>query len=139
MAKLVLLLATFALVLFLSNASIYRTTITVDSEETRGRQERSCQQQIRKQNYLTHCREYMEEQCSSHSRPAVSIEPCCEQLKKLDTQCQCTGLKQAVERLLEEGELGREEQQEMYEVAERVMRKCEMEPRMCDMQSRNWF
>ncbi|XWS09857.1 hypothetical protein CRYUN_Cryun39dG0025500 [Craigia yunnanensis] len=140
-SKLALLLATFALVLFLANASIYRTTITLDNVENGGRQESSCQQQLKKQKYLKHCREYMEEQCSSSSynRPDAPIEACCEQLEKLDKQCRCPGLKQAVQRQMEEGELGREEKQEMFQVAEKVMSKCEMEPRKCEMQSRSWF
>ncbi|XWS27893.1 hypothetical protein CRYUN_Cryun25bG0019200 [Craigia yunnanensis] len=53
-------------------------------------------------------------------------------------QCRCPVLKVAVIQQMEEGELGREERQEMFQVAEKVMKKCEMEPR-CDLHSRRWF
>ncbi|XVF70542.1 hypothetical protein PTKIN_Ptkin11bG0169900 [Pterospermum kingtungense] len=139
MAKLALLLATFALVLFLTDASIYRATITTSTSES---EESSCEQQIKEQKNLWHCQKYLEEQTSSRSynRPGSSrhLDSCCEQLDDLDKKCRCPGLEVAVSKQLEEGELGKEETQEMYEVAEKVMKRCEMEPRGCDLQSRNW-
>ncbi|EOY12555.1 hypothetical protein QUC31_001875 [Theobroma cacao] len=150
MAKLGLLLATLALVLFLGNASVYHTTVTVDSEENPwGSKESSCQKQIKKQNYLKHCQEYMEEQSrgsgSSSSRERYSrpvskhLDSCCQQLEKLDTPCRCPGLKQAVQQQAEEGEFGREELQEMYETVDKIMNKCDVEPGRCNLQPRNWF
>ncbi|XVF03971.1 hypothetical protein REPUB_Repub05bG0040000 [Reevesia pubescens] len=143
MAKLALLLATFALVLFLVNASIYRTTITVDNDDESPGSQSSCQQQIKKQNYLKHCQKYMEEKCSSYNPNSQHLDSCCEQLEKLDRQCRCPGLKQAVQQQMQEqeqqGQMGSEEMQEMYEVAEKIMKKCDMKPRRCEMQSRSWF
>ncbi|XVF77623.1 hypothetical protein PTKIN_Ptkin14bG0061000 [Pterospermum kingtungense] len=136
MAKLVLLLATFAIVLFLANASIYRTTITVDND-TKGRQESSCQKQIRKQNNLKYCRQYMEERSSKHND--VPFKRCCKQLQKLDRQCRCPGLKQAVQMQMEKGAFGSEERQELFELVEEIMSECEVQPRRCEMQSRSWF
>ncbi|XVE80308.1 hypothetical protein DITRI_Ditri14bG0129300 [Diplodiscus trichospermus] len=142
MAKLTLLLATFALVLFLANASIYRTTITVDNDQNRPGRESSCEQQIRQQSYLEHCQRYIEENCSSRSynRPSRHLDSCCEQLQNLDRQCRCPGLERAVQKQLEESEFGREEEekQEMYQVAEKLLEKCEVEPRRCQ-QSRDRF
>ncbi|XP_021288732.1 2S sulfur-rich seed storage protein 2-like [Herrania umbratica] len=148
MAKLGLLLATLALVLFLANASVYHTTITVDSEENpRGREESRCQQQIKKQNYLRHCQEYMEEQSrgsgrgrEDYNRPGSKhLDSCCQQLEKLDATCRCPGLKRAVQQQTEEGEFGREELQELYRTVDKIMNKCDVEPRRCGFQPRNWF
>ncbi|XVE80307.1 hypothetical protein DITRI_Ditri14bG0129200 [Diplodiscus trichospermus] len=117
-----------------------RTTITLNN--ARGRKEGSCQQQIQKQNYLRHCQKYMEEQCSSRSRENTSekhLDSCCEQLENLDRQCRCPGLKQAMQQQMQGGVMGREEMRQMYQVAEKIMSKCEIEPGRCDMQPRNWI
>ncbi|XVF03972.1 hypothetical protein REPUB_Repub05bG0040100 [Reevesia pubescens] len=131
MAKLAVLLATLALVLFLANASI--TTVTVDSEENPwGQPEDSCQQQIMKQNYLKDCQKYIEEKCSSSSYNSKHLDSCCEQLERLDRQCRCPGLKQAAMQQMQ-GEMGREEMEEMYQMADKIISKCDMEPRRCNM------
>ena len=120
-----------------------RTTITLDSAENNvDRKESSCQQQIKKQNNLKHCQKYMEEKCSScgdNRSGSKHLDSCCEQLENLDRQCRCPGLKQAVEQQTQEGQMGREEMQEMYQMAEKIMSKCQMEPRKCDMPSRSWI
>ncbi|OMO96229.1 hypothetical protein COLO4_15402 [Corchorus olitorius] len=133
MAKLAVLLTTLALFLFLANASI-RTAITVenDDENPWGHQEGSCQQQIMKQDYLKHCQNYMEEQCSGgrcdYNRERINS--CCQQLQKLDRQCRCTGLKQAMQQQMG-GDMGKV-MHEMQQMAESVLSKCNMEPRKCD-------
>ncbi|XP_017979688.1 PREDICTED: 2S sulfur-rich seed storage protein 2-like [Theobroma cacao] len=69
------------------------TTITLDSEEnTRGRQGTGCPQQIKKQNYLENCQKYS----SCDNRSKKHLDFCCQQLEKMDRQCRCPGLKQAM-------------------------------------------
>nr|KJB53642.1 hypothetical protein B456_009G426800 [Gossypium raimondii] len=134
MAKLALLVATFALAFFLVNASIYRTTITLDSyEENRF-------DAIRKLHYLERCQWYMQQETGGISTYNTQLlNSCCDQLQNLDEGSRSTGLKQAVREQLQEGQWESEEAKDMFEVAERELRKCDLEPRRCDMQSRRWF
>ncbi|KAE8681038.1 Detected protein of unknown function [Hibiscus syriacus] len=144
MAKLAVYLATFALVLFVAHASI--TTVTVDEEDTwrpSRRSQSSCQEQIREQDHLKDCQKYMEEECScsSSSRRCNRqcnryLDSCCWHLEKMDNQCRCPGLKHAAMQQMK-GQMGREEMQELYEAAEKIMSKCDMQPRRCDFPSRD--
>ncbi|XP_012442253.1 2S sulfur-rich seed storage protein 2 [Gossypium raimondii] len=123
MAKLALLVATFALAFFLVNASIYRTTITLDSYE---------------ENRFDAW--YMQQETGGISTYNTQLlNSCCDQLQNLDEGSRSTGLKQAVREQLQEGQWESEEAKDMFEVAERELRKCDLEPRRCDMQSRRWF
>ncbi|KAA3452976.1 2S sulfur-rich seed storage protein 2-like [Gossypium australe] len=222
MAKLALLVATFALAFFLVNASIYRTSITPDGDEQNWSQGgwQSCQDQIwrqgylpncqgfvieeafnrpqqhssrylnsccyelqnlredcrceglkhalgqqlrlqgvrwetpeaaymceaaetalnRKLHYLERCQWYMQQETGGSSTYNTQLlNSCCDQLQNLDEGCRCTGLKQAVREQLQEGQWESEEAKDMFEVAERALRKCDLEPRRCDMQSQRWF
>ncbi|KAB2032861.1 hypothetical protein ES319_D05G407000v1 [Gossypium barbadense] len=131
MAKLALLVATFALPFFLVNASIYRTTITLDGDE---------ENRIRKLHYLERCQWYMQQETGGSSTCNTQLlNSCCDQLLNLDEGSRSTGLKQAVREQLQEGQWESEEAKDMFEVAERALRKCDLEPRRCDMQSRRWF
>ncbi|XP_039000692.1 2S sulfur-rich seed storage protein 2-like [Hibiscus syriacus] len=129
------LLVPFALVLFVAHASI--TTVTVDEEDTwrpSRRSQSSCQEQIREQDHLKDTQKYMEEECgcSSSSRGnrqcSRHLDSCCWQLGKLDNQCRYPGLKHAAMQQMK-GQMGREEMQELYEAAEKIMSKCDMQPR----------
>ncbi|MBA0660884.1 hypothetical protein Goklo_012829, partial [Gossypium klotzschianum] len=104
------------------------------------RGESSCQYQIRKRHYLERCQWYMQQEtggCSTYNTQLLNS--CCDQLQNLDEGCRCTGLKQAVREQLQEGQWESEEAKDMFDVAERALRKCDLEPRRCDMQSRRWF
>ncbi|KAL4278673.1 hypothetical protein GQ457_03G023360 [Hibiscus cannabinus] len=129
MAKLALLVATFALVFLVVNASIYRP----------GRS--SCERQIRQEDNLRHCQKYLEEESSDspYNRPGRYLDSCCQQLENLERECRCEGLQHAVRQQLEEGEWEREEARELFQVAKTLLRKCPNfeEPRRCEMQSRS--
>ncbi|GMJ15939.1 seed storage albumin 3 [Hibiscus trionum] len=132
MAKLALLVATLALAFFVVNASIYRNHP--------GRS--WCEQQIRREDNLRQCQKYIEEESSDspYNRPGRYLDSCCQQLENLERECRCDGLKHAVRQQLEEGEWEREEAGELYQVAQMILRKCNVEePRRCDMPSRRWF
>ncbi|KAE8675219.1 hypothetical protein F3Y22_tig00111689pilonHSYRG00034 [Hibiscus syriacus] len=125
MAKLALLVATFALAFFVVNASIYR-------------HKDSCQQQIREEDNLRYCQRYIENESSSrYNRADRHLESCCQQLENLERDCRCDGLEQAVRQQLEEGDWEREEAQELYKVAEKILQRCDNveEPRRCDLPS----
>ncbi|XP_039032498.1 2S sulfur-rich seed storage protein 2-like [Hibiscus syriacus] len=126
MAKLALLVATFALAFFVVNASIYR-------------HQDSCQQQIREEDNLRYCQRYIENESSRrYNRADRHLDSCCQQLENLERDCRCDGLEQAVKQQLEEGDWEREEAQELYKVAEKILQRCDNveEPRRCDLPSR---
>ncbi|KAL4311668.1 hypothetical protein GQ457_01G005660 [Hibiscus cannabinus] len=142
MAKLAVYLATFAFILFVAHASI--TTVTVDEENPWGRPKRTesgCQEQIRRVDHLQACQKYLDEEQCSGSRCRYNrrwnLDSCCQQLEMLDNQCRCPGLRQAAMKQMQKGEMEREEMQDMYEAAERIMSKCDMPPRRCDFASRH--
>ncbi|OMP04493.1 hypothetical protein COLO4_09580 [Corchorus olitorius] len=150
MAKLGLFLATVALALFLANASIYRTSVTVD--ENLGwstSRESSCEEEIEKRYKVWQCQLYLKEKAESPFRYKYNprsesrrLNSCCEQLEELDRKCRCQGLEQAAKQQLKEGQFDQQEQKEMFRVAEGILSKCQMEPRECDMPSgpyRKWF
>ncbi|GMJ05140.1 seed storage albumin 3 [Hibiscus trionum] len=139
MAKLAAYLATFALILFVAHASI--TTVTVDEENPWGRPSRTesgCQEKIRKVDHLQACQKYLEEQLGGSSRynKRWNLDSCCQQLEMLDNKCRCPGLRQAMKQM-EMGQMETEDMQEMYEAAERILSKCDMQPRRCDFPSRH--
>lgn len=147
MAKFVLLLATFALFLLLTNASIYR--IEIDEENPR----RGCRQQMEEQQNLRGCRRFMEEKCCSgrcscsckggscsrDENTSQLFEKCCDQLEAMDEQCRCTNLKQMVEKHMMEESTSQRVKEKMYDNAEGMLKMCRMEPRSCDMGSRSVF
>ncbi|KAE8704365.1 hypothetical protein F3Y22_tig00110458pilonHSYRG00594 [Hibiscus syriacus] len=135
MAKLAVYLATFALGFFVAHVSI--TTVAVDEEDTwrpSRRSQSSCQEQIREQDHLkcscSSSSSRCNRQCSRH------LDSWCWQLEKLDNQCRCPGLKHAAMQQMK-GQMGREEMQELFEAAEKIMSKCDMQPRRCDFPSRD--
>ncbi|KAE8680199.1 hypothetical protein F3Y22_tig00111392pilonHSYRG00436 [Hibiscus syriacus] len=138
MAKLAVYLATFVLVLFIAHASITTVTVNEDGSTWRpSRQSQSrCQEQIREQDHLQDCQKYMEEQCGGgrsrlNRQCSGYLDSCCWQLEKMDNQCRCPGLKHAAMQQMK-GQMETEEMQELYEAAEKIMSKCDKEPRRCD-------
>ncbi|GAV60664.1 Tryp_alpha_amyl domain-containing protein [Cephalotus follicularis] len=150
MAKLALLLATFTVLLLVTNASIYRTTIEIDEENPR-RGQQSCREQIQRQQHLNDCQQHLvqESQESGSSwgqgrgrrddQQQQHLQRCCEQLQQLDTGCRCQGIQQAVQQAQKQEQLRREEVQELYDVARNLPSMCNLSPRRCEMRSNWWF
>ncbi|KAJ0044847.1 2S sulfur-rich seed storage protein 2-like [Pistacia vera] len=144
MAKLTLLLASFALFLLVANASIYRATIEIDEENPSGRQQ-SCQEQIRRQQQLRHCKMHLMQEVQGQqswaSRDIVNpqqqhLRQCCQQLQDLDNRCRCQGLEQVVKQQQQQGQLRGEEIREVIEIASEIPSRCNIQPREgCDFRS----
>ncbi|KAM7280093.1 hypothetical protein ACFE04_007227 [Oxalis oulophora] len=104
---------------------------------------RSCQQQIQRQKQLTHCQEYMREEAGGSSRhqemnqEADNLRMCCKELKELDTECVCEGLKIAAEK--QESQQGQgqgsrgAEAADLYKLARRIPVKCGVLATKCDI------
>ncbi|KAJ4726134.1 2S albumin seed storage protein [Melia azedarach] len=134
MAKLTLLLASFALFLLVANASIYRTTVEIDDENGR---EQSCQEQIQQQQQLRHCQMYMMQRVRGRQQESWLLDnqqqqqhlrQCCQELQQLDTRCRCQGLEQAA-RQGQQQVRGQEMQEELYETASNIPQRCNIQPR----------
>ncbi|KAF5728377.1 2S sulfur-rich seed storage protein 2-like [Tripterygium wilfordii] len=146
MAKLIVFLATLAVLLLLTEASIYRTTIEIDEENPR-RQTGQCQEQIHRQHSLSHCQDFMRQQMrgrrddDSQGR-REHLEQCCDQLEQLDTQCRCQGLQRAVKEQQQGQRRGQQSQEgrRMLDVARDIPSMCNLQPRECQFSSpRVWF
>lgn len=132
MAKLILLLATFALFLLLANASI-RTTVEINEDNPQGQE--SCQQQCQQQQQLSHCQMYMRQQSQKGGQwdnQQQQLHECCRQMQQMDSRCRCQCLEQALRRQQQQ-QYGGQEMQEMYETASQLPRMCNIQPmRGCD-------
>ncbi|XP_044473104.1 2S albumin seed storage protein-like [Mangifera indica] len=148
MAKLSLLLASFALFLLVANASIYRATIEIDEENSsRHHHHQSCQEQIQRQQQLRQCQQHLRQEVQGQQswdlRGIINpqqqqhhLRQCCQQLQELDNRCRCQGLEQVVRQQLQQGQLRGEEIREAMEIASEIPRRCNIQPRQgCDLNS----
>ncbi|KAJ0044846.1 hypothetical protein Pint_04242 [Pistacia integerrima] len=135
MAKLVLLLSAFAVLLLVANASIYRTTVEVEEENSSRGQ--SCQKQFEQQQRFRHCQMYVQKEIKGSqggrwlsndvNQREQCFKQCCQELQEVDRRCRCQGLEQMVKHQQQQGQFRGEKIQELYETA------CEL-PRMCNIQ-----
>ncbi|KAH1030299.1 hypothetical protein J1N35_046032 [Gossypium stocksii] len=138
MAKLALLVATFAVAFFLVNASIYRIT-DGDEENWQQHDRRPCQDQIWQQGYLPNCQWYLNEQAgrSQGGHGSRHLNSCCYELQNLRQDCRCQGLKQALGQQLKLQGVHWQSQEagDMCEAAETALYRCRLDSRRCNMHS----
>ncbi|KAL7218065.1 hypothetical protein ACSBR2_011353 [Camellia fascicularis] len=143
MAKLAILaLALLALVAF-SQTSAFRTTITttVDEErEPRGEsQQQRCREQFQKQQQLRDCQRYLAQQVQRFANPKrreQGLDECCDQLEKMDQDCQCENLREAIrQRQQQEGEKRRH----MEQAAEDLPQRCGLSSERCQIEAKYLF
>ncbi|GMP52615.1 hypothetical protein CsSME_00018354 [Camellia sinensis var. sinensis] len=149
MSKLAILaLALFALIA-LDQASAFRTAITttVDKETAaanpRGEsQQQSCREQFQQQQQLRDCQRYMAQQAQRFANPKrreQGLDECCDQLEKMDQDCQCENLREAIrQKQQQEGEMREEEKRKMEQAAEDLPRRCGFSSQRCQIEA-NWF
>nr|QRM12803.1 2S albumin [Anacardium occidentale] len=136
MAKLIVLLSAFAVLLLVANASVYRTTVEVEEENSSRGQ--SCQQQFEEQQRFRHCQMYMQQEIKGSQggrwlRTGVNqrqecFRQCCQELQEVDTRCRCQNLEQMVRYQQQQGQFRGEEVEELYETASELPRMCNMPP-----------
>ncbi|KAJ0111196.1 hypothetical protein Patl1_02137 [Pistacia atlantica] len=110
MAKLVVLLSAFALLLLLANASTYRATVEVGENSSRGQ---SCQEQFEQQQRFRHCQRYVQQEIQGEK-----------ELQELDRWCRCQNLEQILTHQQQQGQFRGEEVQELYETASELPSMC---------------
>lgn len=135
MATLSIFAATLLLLLAISNATVYQTTIITREDESESNQggqiSQRCRQQIQGQQFQQ-CEQYIRQQAEQQGgrpddvqnqqqqREQQMLRQCCEALQNMDQQCQCEGLHQIVQR--QQGQ--QQEQQEMMQVAHQLPERC---------------
>ncbi|KAI3416581.1 AAI domain-containing protein [Psidium guajava] len=143
MARLAVTAAALAL-LFVAASATYRTTITTvefDDEANPGRRggSQQCRQRVSRQQ-LQQCEQYITQGrgyivLPRHEGSQESPEQCCQQLKKLDPQCQCEGLKQIVRERQQRGEHQGQELKEVVQRAQNLPKECGLRLQHCDIGS----
>ncbi|KAJ0102517.1 hypothetical protein Patl1_04296 [Pistacia atlantica] len=103
-AKLIVLLFAFAFLLLVANASIYRTTVDVEEENSSRGQ--SCQQQFEQQQRFRHFPMCMQQEIKGSqggrwlstdvNQRQQCFRQCCQELKEVDRRCRCQNLEQMV-------------------------------------------
>lgn len=136
MAKLFFILAVLALSFFAANASI-RASITLEEEPENQRGtggQGGCREQIRRVQNLQNCQRYLDQQSRYYDdvNQRQELEQCCNELRQLDSQCRCEGLRQAVRQ--QTGGRGQGSQQ-AYSQAGNIPSLCRMQPSRCDIRS----
>ncbi|KAJ9153723.1 hypothetical protein P3X46_027136 [Hevea brasiliensis] len=154
MAKLTVLIATFIALLFVVDASIYRTTMIIDegSDDTENPSRRGCSQQIQQQQNLRQCQEYIRQRVHGsrgRGRPAAAYDEvenqrdqfrrCCNQLQQMDSPCRCEGLRQAIHSQQSQGQIQGQDVRQAFQVAQYLPSECGVSPRRCQIQSSWWM
>ncbi|KAK2639528.1 hypothetical protein Ddye_027323 [Dipteronia dyeriana] len=136
MAKFTLLLATFALFFLVANATIYRTTVVINDEESRSGQQQRCQRQFQEQQQLQQCRSFLSQRIQGYNpRQQQDIQQCCQQLEQLDRECRCPGLEQVTMSQVRQGQLGDHQKRQIIETAQRIPSMCGMRSMQCDFET----
>ncbi|KAJ9182729.1 hypothetical protein P3X46_006689 [Hevea brasiliensis] len=131
MEKLTILVATFIALLFVVDASIYRTIMIIDDDggNTLNPSTRGCSQQIHQQQNLRQCQEYLRQR----------VQGCCNQLQQMDSQCRCEGLRQAIQRQQSQRQIQGQVVRQAYQLAQNLPSECGVSPRRCQIQSTWWM
>ncbi|XP_010064413.2 2S albumin [Eucalyptus grandis] len=149
MANFATLAAIFAALLVMSHAaSAHRTMITTveidDDNESRGSE--SCREHVQTQS-LEQCEELFLDIGRGGSRPSGGdrerlmdsqhFRPCCQQLRQVDQQCRCRGIRQVVNE--EQSEFRREGLHRVVKSARDLPSACGLSsPRHCQIRA-IWF
>ncbi|CAL5390530.1 unnamed protein product [Camellia sinensis] len=147
MAKLAILALALLALVALSQTSAFRTTITttVDEErEPRGEsQQQRCREQFQKQQQLRDCQRYLAQQARRFANPKrreQGLDECCDQLEKMDQDCQCENLREAIrQRQQQEGEKKGEERRQMEQAAEDLPQRCGLSSERCQIEAKYLF
>lgn len=144
MAKLAVLATALLLLLAISNATIYQTTIIAGydgSEFEQFQTSQRCREQMESPQFLQ-CGQYLMEQKrrpgevlilrgirnQQEEQQSQSMRQCCQAMRNMDQQCQCTGLRQLVDKVQKEKGQGQGQepgqQQQLTQIARQLPEKC---------------
>nr|ARD06072.1 PawS-like protein 1b [Streptoglossa macrocephala] len=140
MAKAVLIaLAIFAF----AGVSAYTTTVTTTTVEDNGRwfidsletntrgSQGQCRRQIQGQQ-LDHCQMHLSQgmiRMTVENRSQQHLDQCCNQLQRVQEQCQCEAIQQMVEQVYRQ----QQQQQQYGGQQQQILRKAQMLPNQCNL------
>ncbi|XP_010545209.1 PREDICTED: 2S seed storage protein 5-like [Tarenaya hassleriana] len=153
MAKLIVLLATFALFLVLSNASIYRTVVEFDEDDVnqRGPQGR-CQREFQQQQQLRACQQWIRRRAQRGGGSAdddielvtedddvnqrtPALRQCCNELRQVDRMCVCPVIRHAAQQVRYQGQHQPQQVRQMFQAARNLPNICNIPVGQCQFQA----
>ncbi|KAI6687443.1 hypothetical protein NL676_024271 [Syzygium grande] len=156
MAKLAILGAILGALLVMSHAMAANraiiTTVDIDEPENKRHRGGSCYEQIQRQG-LEQCEQLFEDamrydgqggsgrwggqggkgECTSEMTQSRHFRPCCQQLRQMEDQCRCGGLRQVMRQQMDE--FGGRESQDMMRCAWNLPNMCGFGPQYCDIRA----
>ncbi|KAI3855380.1 hypothetical protein MKX03_025338 [Papaver bracteatum] len=136
----VLLIALF--VVAAAEASIYRTTVTTEIEESmENQQSQRCQRQMRGMR-MNMCQQYLRQSSSQRGDDIVEeeeesnptrqgLQECCREMRGVSEECRCEAVRQMVQQMQ-----GQAYQGQMMQKARQLPSMCGMRPQYCDIRGR---
>ncbi|KAJ7981608.1 Puroindoline b [Quillaja saponaria] len=142
MARLAVLAALFAAVLFVSNTFAHRTfvtTVEIDEDTNPGRQsQQRCRQEIqRQQQQLQQCDRQLMHRIqqgqdvlafkgteSYYDNQGHEFQQCCQALKQVDDQCQCDAMQHIMQR--QQGRLQGQQRRQLEREIENLPDRCNL-------------
>ncbi|RZC66557.1 hypothetical protein C5167_010257 [Papaver somniferum] len=130
----VLLIAVFAIAAV--EASIYRTTVTTEIEDTtENQQSQRCQRQMRGMR-MNMCQQYLRQSSQrgdnimeEESNPTrQGLQDCCREMRGVSEECRCEAVRQMVQQMQ-----GQAYQGQMMQKARQLPSMCGMRPQYCDI------
>ena len=138
--KIFLVCATFAFCVLLTNASIYRTVVEFDEDDTTDqigpfRPPQKCQREFQQEQHLRACQQWIRQQLAGspfsenqwgpQQGPSLR-EQCCNELYQEDQVCVCPTLKQAAKSVRVQGQHGPFQSTRIYQIARNLPNVCNM-------------
>ncbi|GFZ06523.1 hypothetical protein Acr_18g0006930 [Actinidia rufa] len=99
------------------------------------RQQQQCREQIQRQQNLRHCQMYLAQGRDQYEVAMVTdinpqqqqhLRECCQQLRSMDEECRCDGVRTAVRQ--QQGQREREEMGQVMQKAQDLPSKCNLSP-----------
>ncbi|KAI3962279.1 hypothetical protein MKW92_017818 [Papaver armeniacum] len=133
----VLLIALF--VVAAVEASIYRTTVTTEIEDSmENQQSQRCQRQMRGmrmnmcQQYLRQSSQRGDDIMEEESNPTrQGLQDCCREMRGVSEECRCEAIRQMMQQMH-----GQAYQGQMMQKASQLPSMCGMRPQYCDIRGR---
>ncbi|RZC66558.1 hypothetical protein C5167_010256 [Papaver somniferum] len=120
-------------------ASIYRTTVTTEIEDSmENQQSQRCQRQMRGMR-MNRCQQYLRSSSQrgydimeEESNPTrQGLQECCREMRGVSEECRCEAVRQMVQQMQ-----GQAYQGQMMQKARQLPSMCGMRPQYCDIRGR---
>ncbi|PSS16261.1 2S sulfur-rich seed storage protein large chain 2 like [Actinidia chinensis var. chinensis] len=142
MAKLTFLATALVALLAIGSVSAHQTTITTTMVEEENPGQQKCREQIQRQQNLRHCQMYLAQGRDQYEVAMVTdrnpqqqqhLRECCQQLRSIDEECRCEGVRMAVRQ--QQGQREREEIRQVMQKAQDLPSRCNLSPHRCEIQA----